>query len=494
MSKQKPEVVRSIRRVRRRKVAFGLNSLVGLLLLAVLLLMANYLSFRHYRRFDWSQAQYYQLSDKTHSLLNHLSEPVSVIVFFQPGQAVYEHVQNLLKEYQAVTDKIQVEWVDPDRDLARTEELAGKYEVDRANVVVFESQGRSKFVGADDIVEYDYQAVAYGQLPEEVAFRGEQAFSSAIQSVTEAEKPRIYFLQGHGEAEIQNYDEREGFSDIARLIRRDNVDVDLLTLGKDQAIPDDCDVLVIAGPQHRLSQPELELIEGYLDHSGRVLVLVDAFVETGLEPLLKKWGAGLASDLVVDATRTLSGGELFLTEYGNHPIVDGLDGITSILFMPRSVTPLTGAIQNADPADKPRVVSLGGSSTAGWAETDVSETPVSFDPAEDVPGPVSVAVAIEKGPVPGIDVRIRPTRMVVFGDTDFISNAGLQGGNEDLFMGALNWLLERDELLAIAPRPFKETQLVMDKGELDMLFWSTVLGLPGLVGLLGLVVWFRRRA
>jgi sterol desaturase/sphingolipid hydroxylase (fatty acid hydroxylase superfamily) len=95
--------------------------------------------------------------------------------------------------------------------------------------------------------------------------------------------------------------------------------------------------------------------------------------------------------------------------------------------------------------------------------------------------------------VPGIDVRIRPTRLVVFGDSDFIANGALAGGGMDLFMSALNWLLERDAAIGIAPRPFIEAKLLINKQQINRLFWMAVCGLPGIVALLGGLVWLRRR-
>ena len=160
-----------------------------------------------------------------------------MIVFFQPGHDVYEDVHNLLKEYEYASPLIRVEWVDPDRDLARTEELMRKYQVDQANVVVFDAGGRSKYVTARDIAEYDYSPVQFGQMPERIAFKGEQAFSSAIQSITESRRPVVYFLQGHGERDVDSFNRSAGYSSLAQEIKRDNVDVRKLTLGETQGIP-----------------------------------------------------------------------------------------------------------------------------------------------------------------------------------------------------------------------------------------------------------------
>lgn len=479
---------------RRRKVAVGLNAAAELLLAGLLVLMVNYLSFRHYYRTDWSRSGYYTLSEKTLSLLKSLTNTVDVVVFFQPKQEIYEDVDNLLKEYAYASKLIRVERVDPDRDLARTEELSRKYKVDQANVVVFDYGGRGRYVKASDIVEYDYSPMTIGERPQKVAFKGEQAFSSAIQSVTQARRPVVYFLEGHGERDIKNYSRSGGCSSIAQEIERDNIDVRKLVLGEQQAIPEDCDALVIAGPQKPVSEPELNLIRRYLEQKGRLLVLLDAMSQVGLEPILSDWGVRLADDVVIDATRTLTGRELFVTKYGVHPITAKLRNITSIFYLPRSVEPAAGPDEAGESADKPHVIPLAQSSEAGWAETDLAQDPMKYDPEADREGPVSVAVAVEKGPVPGIDVQIRPTRLVVFGDSDFVSNGAMTGGNADLFLSALNWLLEREELMGIAPKPVEQIRLVMNRFELSLLFWTVVCVLPGIMAAAGGLVWLRRRA
>lgn len=478
----------------KRKFAISVNTLVALGLAILLVLMVNYLSYRHNFRMDWSRSRYYSLSDKTLSLLSGLTNRIDAVVFFQPGHEAYEDIHNLLKEYEYATPQVRVEWVDPDRDIARTEELMRKYQVDQANVVVFDAGGRSKYVAARDIAEYDYTPVQFGQPPERVMFKGEQAFSSAIQSITETRRQIVYFLQGHGERDVDSFNRAAGYSSLAQEISRDNADVRKLTLGEAQAIPEDCDALVIAGPQKRISEQELGIIRNYLEQKGRLLVMLDAMTQTGLEPLMADWGVRLSDDVVVDATRTLSGRELFITKYEMHPITGKLAGETSILYLPRSVEPAVSAEEAGGSPDKPRVLPLAKCSEAGWAESDLAQNPMKFDAETDRPGPVSVAVAAERGPVPGIDVQIRPTRLVVFGDSDFVSNSALTGGNTDFFLSALNWLLERSELMAIAPKPIEQNRLTLTDIQLRMLHWILVVAMPLLVAAAGGLVWLRRRS
>ena len=456
--------------------------------------MLNYLSYRHNYRMDWSRSRYYSLSDKTLSLLSALTNRIDVIVFFQPGNNVYEDVHNLLQEYEYACPLMRVEWVDPDRDLARTKELMRKYEVDQANVVVFDTGGRSKYVTARDIAEYDYSPVQFGQMPERVAFKGEQAFSSAIQSITESRRPMVYFLQGHGERDIESFNRSAGFSSLAQEIKRDNIDVRKLILGEKQSIPEDCDALVIAGPDKRISEQELNLIRNYLEQKGRLLVMLDAMTQTGLEAMMADWGIRLADDVVVDATRTLSGRELFITKYEPHPITSKLKNETSILYLPRSVEPAVSAEEAGGAPDKPRVMPLAASSEAGWAESDLTQNPMKFDAGRGPAGAGFGRRGRGARSGPGIDVQIRPTRVVVFGDSDFVSNAALTGGNTDFFMSALNWLLEREELMAIAPKPVEQNRLDLTDIQLRTLHWMVVVVLPLLVAMAGALVWLRRRS
>jgi hypothetical protein len=479
---------------RGRKMAVGLNTAAALALAASLLLMVNYLSYRHYFRTDWSRSQYYRLSDKTITLLNTLTTRVDVVVFFQPHNELYEDVDNLLKEYEFASRNISVERVDPDRDVARTKELMRKYEFSGPNVAVFSSGGRSKYVSVGEIMEYDYTALMMNQPPEKTAFKGEQAFSSAILSVTQAKRPVVYFLKGHGERDIGSFSRTVGYSDIAREVKQDNIEVKELMLGEQRSIPQDGDALVIAGPDKRFSEAELAVLRGYLDQKGRLIVLLDAATHTGLEPLLADWGVRLADDVVVDATRTITGRELFVTKYGQHPITRRMEGLTSIFYLPRSVESMYASEEGGGPADRPHVTTLASCSESGWAETDLSESPMKYDPEADRPGPVSIAVAVEKGPIPGIDVQIRPTRLVVIGDSDFVSNAAMTGGNPDFFVSALNWVIEREELIGIAPKPVEQARLMMTKGQVGFFFWAVVVILPAFVAMFGGLVWLRRRS
>lgn len=483
----------------RLRFSARLNTVLALALALVLVGMVNYLSYRHYYRTDLTRSQFYSLSDKTIQLLRSLPEDVHVYVLFSPDHPLFDDIANLLKEYAYHTYHVRVEVVDPHRQLSRAEELSAQYDLVDASTVLFVCAGRTKTVSDRDLLQHLYDGETLGTTPRSSLFLGEAVFSSAIQAVAEEARPVVYVLRGHGERDPDNFDEYRGYSSIAEAMRRDNMDLRPFVFGELRAVPADADALLIAGPTRKLSQPEVDLVARYLEQNGRLMILLDHSQETGLEPLLEDWGLRAGGDLAVDGTRTLQGMRgLWVTSYEPHAITRALQGaddkMTTIYHLPRPIEPLDPAEAEDQGNDRLRVEPLVTTSDAGWAETDLEQQPMRFDPGVDRPGPIAIAAAVERGAEPGIDSELPPTRLVVFGDSDFASNGALTGGNPDLFLSAMNWLLEREELMAIDAKPIEMYRLVLSERQLWAIFWLAVAGLPGAVALLGLLVWVGRRA
>lgn len=475
---------------RRHRLWITLSTGAALLLALAVALMINYLSFRHYYREDWSRTQLYKLSSKTTGLLESLDKPIEVTVFFQPGNVLYEDIHNLLREYRFHSTRLNIQWVDPDRDISQTEELAVKYQVTDPNVVVFDCEGRSKYVRVDEIANID----ASSGIERITSFKGELAFSSAIQGVVQKTVPVVYFLTGHGERDISNFDRRIGFSSAAQLIERDNIDVKPLLLSTVKQIPADCGVLIVAGASQSMSKAEADMISIWLRRSGRLMVLTDAGQTSGLEKMLQEWGVLLHNDIVMDPDRTLTGREVFVSAYNRHPITAKLGTTAAIFHMPRAVEPDYTQPKTVS-ADRPQVTPLALSSKNSWSEAQSEQMPAKYDKGtDDLLGPVSLAVAVEKGDTTGLlDMKLRPSRLVVFGDSGFISNSGLTGGDTSLFMSSLNWLLDREQLMAISPKKVDDTRLKLTRDKIHILALSTVGIIPALAALFGTALWFRRR-
>ena len=479
-----------------KRMLSNLNATLALILAFVLVQLVNFIALRNPVRLDVSSRKYYELSDKTKHLLKSLDRPVDVYVIFSREHVLRGDIDRLLEEYRYLSRNVRVEKIDPSRDMARTEQLAKKYGLTEPNVVVFDMDGRSRTVHQADLA--NYRMVKGRKEPVLSAFKGEQVFSGAIRALEQGETPKIYFLAGHGERHLSDFNPLTGYSHVGEAIVRDNIDVEELMLTKDKGIPKDAACLVIAGPTKPMSADEVEMIGDYLDAGGRLLVMLDALMDTGAESLLRRWGVALRRDFVLDPLNTVKGSDVYVKTYYEHPITLHMGQVGARFYLPRSVEPVTPAeteTKKGEGEDRPMVTRLAVTSKRSWSEMQVSDANAKYDEGTgDRRGPVCLAVAVERGaPEKMLDMQIRPTRMVVFGDSDFVANDLLTGGNQDLFMSALSWLLERDTQMSIDPKPIEEVKISLSRRQLRRLFWVGVGGIPSLAILWGVLVWSRRR-
>jgi hypothetical protein len=229
-----------------------LNLVVTLFLLGLLFIFVNFLSHRHAGRLDLTKTKITALSDKTKQVLGQLREPLNVVVFYQPTHRLYQFVRDLLKEYERLSPRFRVEYVDPDQDIARARQLVQQFEIgpDRNNLVVFQSGTRHKYLSDTDLAEYDYTTATFGGQPSVKAFKGEDAFTSAILNVTQARQPLVWVTTGHGEKSVDDQ-EPSGLSELKRYLERDNMQVESVNLLERPEIPQEVNAIVIPGPTHR---------------------------------------------------------------------------------------------------------------------------------------------------------------------------------------------------------------------------------------------------
>lgn len=488
--------------LRRRRLVIGANVFVQIVAVLALAVMANWLVSRHYLRFDWTKAGYYQLAGKTKQMVANLKEPVDVVVFLPPTgnreyiEKVLDDIRNLLKELQFYgKDKLRIEYVDPQRDLARAQQLVAQYNLDSPDVVIFASGGRHKYVRLDEMVDLERDPTDTGE-GHVKAFKGEGLFLSALETVTEEAPPRVCFLTGHGEHDPEDFDQRTGYSEVARYIKRDNITVEKWNLLERQALPTNANAIVIAGPRKPFTQAELNALEQYLKNKGRLLIMLDPRTHSGLEPFLSRWGVQVDDDLAIRKAGVLLGTELLdvnavAVDYAPHPITAKLADTNMEFPYARSIRHRQQA--EGGTADQPRVTELVKAGTEYWGETDIDNEHATFDPATDIAGPLSLAVAVETSKPQGVDVDIGVTRMVVVGTSRFVDNSSLAGGNLDFFMNSLNWLLQREQLVAVSPKTPEEFRLDMSPSQQMAVYLLVIVGMPLAVAIIGIAVWLGRR-
>src|SRR5213596_1654084 len=332
----KKRLTRSARKIGRIRI--GLNVVVQIILVLFLVAMVNSFAFKHYARWDFSRDQKYALSDKTKRFLDTLNGKMRVTVFFAPNTPITADVQNLLTEYQyAGKGKIDVEHIDPERNLSRAKELFDKYKVvTDESLLVLDYDGRNKTVKASEMADIDQSGMAIGEGPRVAAFKGEQAITSAMIDLVEGKKKILGYVTGHKEPPLS-----EGTSSISVLItfiENENIKFQELNLLDLDAIPADVKAVMIVGPQYDFSDREMKLLRDFWDKQGRILLLLDPAAKTPkLDAFLSELGVKVNDDRLMVFLRT-GIQELALTRdvqahfLGGNPVTKRLADVRALFF------------------------------------------------------------------------------------------------------------------------------------------------------------------
>ncbi|MFZ1074390.1 MAG: GldG family protein [Verrucomicrobiia bacterium] len=482
----------------RHRWKIGFDAVVRTALVIAVVVMLNYLGAQFSHRFYLSPQTRIELSSRTVSVLHSLTNQVAVTLYYDRQDDFYPDIVALLDEYRSVNPKVSVRTVDYVRDAGEAEKVKEQYKLDSAtdkNLVIFDCDGRIKIANGDALTQFKLEEIppknsAQRQLEFErkpVAFRGEEMFTGMLLALENSHPLKAYFLQGHGEPSLSD-DGNFGFLKFASTLAQNYIAVTNLELLGDSTIPMDCNLLVIAAPTTPLSGLELQKVDQYLTQGGRLLALFNyASIRqpTGLEPILQRWGVNVAYDYVKDPDSTITGQDVIVRKFGQHPVVSALGQLSLQMILPR---PIVRVDMQNPPASAPQVDELAFSSPGSTLAGDTAEPPHSYP----------LMAAVEQKSVAGVVNPRGNTRIIVTGDSIFLGNHYIEGGesgaNRDFLSAAVNWLLDRPSLLqGIGPRPVMEFRLLMTQDQRREVRWLLLGALPGAVLLFGGLVWLVRR-
>jgi hypothetical protein len=318
-----------------------------------------------------------------------------------------------------------------------------------------------------------------------VGFKGEMAFTAMLLAVSNPKPLKAYFLQGHGEADPTDEKEQTGFAKFASMVQQNYIQPQLLSLAGTNSVPQDCNLLIIAGPTTAMTNEELAKISQYLTDGGRLFVLFNAYSlnrPIGLEKVLATWGVSVGNYFIKDPKNTSGGADVYVKNFSKHPAVNSLIGSQLQLVYPRAI----GAIDaNLQVADAPKVEEIAFSGPQSVEMNNPVAKPHSFP----------LMVAVEKGNVKGVVTERGMTRLLVVGDSLFLDNQIIESpAHRDFASYAVNWLLDRTILLqGPGPRPVTDYRVIMTTSQMTTVQWILLGAMPGAVLLFGGLVWLRRR-
>ena len=499
------------------RVRIGLNVLVQVALILFLAVMVNYLGFEHYRRWDLSRDKKYELSDKSKRFLDSINGKMRVTVFFGGNNPIAQDVQNLLTEYQyAAKGKFDVENIDPERNLSRAKEVFEKYKVvSDESLIVLDYEGRNKTVKASEMAEVDQGNPMFGEQPKIAAFKGEQAITSAMIDLVEGKKNAIGYVLGHKEPPITTappsmrgpmspeLGARSPISVLKTFIENENVKLAELNLFDVPAIPEEMKTIMIVGPQYDFSDREMQLLRAFWEKDGRILLLLDPSAKTPkLEAFLSELGVKVNDDRLMAMIKTgiqevARVRDVIGRFLPDSPITKRLASVQAPFFGGTSSLALAPFDQNK-PANL-RTQPLAQAEKGYWGEADydsTDDTLLQFTAGRDHDAPLFFAASVEKGGSGDDRVQTNSSRMVVVANSTFVQDNALTQDQQglDFISGSVNWLLNREQLIGIAPKVPNILTFSLDDNALRNLRWLILVLLPLIPALIGTAVWWQRRA
>ncbi len=486
-------------RRRRSEIALYTLGIVGIMI------AIGYLSVRYPLRFDFTQAGLHSLSEDSIAVLERLEQPVHVVFFHNH---LMEKTVNLYRLIATQTEMVSVEFQDPTLNPARARML---------NV---------RFPGTAVMTNNDRRVDVNGDLEADII--------NGILRVSQGATQHACFLDGHGEADPfskESHDhleaaaahshgtgvqyvlhETHGLAKARKGLEELNYTTEKISLlqgGADQL--ENCSVLIVAGPRSPILPGEVETIRAYLVGGGNALFMLEPFVETGLGPVMRDYGVNLESAMVIDPSHHFAAdpSSPAVTDYNYHQVTRDLP----LTFFP-GVGPLSPAARVAGTSVTPVI----NSSPNSFGET--SRNRAERDEATDLPGPLTLMVAINKRPPnegehdllatlerdapSATDADTMPddaprdatdtSRVVIIGDSDFATNSFFHIlGNGNLFLNAVNYLAAQENLIGIEPHTRELPEINFTNRQMKATFFIAVFFFPLLLGLIGTAVWWRQR-
>ena len=426
-------------------------------------------------RYDISSTKLYSITSNTKVVVNALKQDVTIYWIVQSGEED-DVIENLLSKYESLSDHITIVKKNPDVYPTFTQQYTD--ETVPNNSLIVESGDRSRYISYDDIYVQEADVYSYSY---NTSFDGEGAITSAIDYVVNAEQPKLYLLEGHGESELP--------STFQDQIEKDNIEIESLSLLTVDAIPGDAACILIYAPSSDISEEEKDMLADYASDGGKLLVMAGTTENgllTNLYSLLSDYGVEADDGIVIEGDREHYA---FQTPYALLPDLNS-DSITDSLLEAgyTPILPIATGLTIQSSTGNGTVTALLTTSDSAFSKADGYNLTTYEKEEQDTDGPFALAVSIA---TQGDGHIVWFTSSVFLED---MYNAYSSGANVDLAMNALSSLIGESEAMAIRSKSLNYNYLTISES-VSSLLKTVLIGVFPLcyLGIGIAVIWKRRR-
>lgn len=397
-------------------------------------------------KFDITSQNLYSITSSTKVVVNALEKDVTIYWVVQSDKED-DIIENLLGRYESLSSHISVVKKNPDVFPTFTAQYTSESVPN--NSLIVECGDKYRYISYNDIYLTDVDMSTYSYV---YTFDGEGAITSAIDYVTADTLPKIYALEGHGEADLPTAFQTQ--------IEKENMQLESFSLLTSDTIPEDADVLMIYAPSTDISAEEAKLLRDYLTSGGKLLVMAGPTENgtlTNLYDVLADYGVTAAEGIVVEGDR---GHYAFQQPYILLPDMEESD-ITNPLISSKyyAIFPLAQGLTVSDSRAAALLTTSGSaySKAAGFTLT-------TYDKEDgDTDGPFALAVTAES---------TNGGQLVWFASSTFLDelyNAYSSGANLNLAMNALSTLVGQRDAVSIRSKSLSYNYLTISQSNATIL-------------------------
>ena len=461
-----------------KKLGMGIYSATTICIGIIGVILCNYLLTRlpsDYLEIDVTTNKMYTLTDESRQLLADLDEKITIYVLVNE---TYQDtvLAKTLSDYKENSEMIEVVYVDP----AENPQFYSNYSDTEltSNSIIVSSGKRNKIIDYSAVYATEYDYTNYTTYT--TGYDGEGQLAGAVSYVTNADMPKIYIVEGHGEITFEN--------SYYNAIEKGNIDYEVINLLNYETVPEDAECVIIHGPSADLSKEDADKMLSYMQQGGHVL-LVTAYTDqdmSNFNRLLNFYGVEVINGLVLEG----DGGYYYqspfylLPEIAYHQITNSAYNSDNYVFVPYAQG-LT-ATEQADTT----ITELLYTSDTAYIRTDFQDIADVSKQESDVEGPFSLGLKAEKNVGDTVSQGIIYSSEYLFSES---ADAMVAGTNLQLFSDTISAYVGEYETAIVPVKSYHITYLTLNQKQIMVSALLVSIMIPLAVLVIGIIVVIRRR-
>ncbi|HOK42727.1 MAG TPA: GldG family protein [Thermoclostridium caenicola] len=467
---------------RKRSFKYGSYSVVMTVVVIAVIVMVNVIlgfsGISKRLRFDITRNKMFSISQQSIDMVKSLDRDVEIFILSSESSYSNIMVKEVVNQYVVHGNGrvIGPRYVDLDKDPTFISKNFDPDQVKGINTgdIVVRSGKNMRVLNNQDFMEVSYDYYGGAQV---TGLKVEQAFTSAIRSVTAEKTATVYFVSGHGEYKSDE------LSQLKTTLTLNNYNIETLTLTS--PVPGEVDVLFFPSPTSDLLGSELENLLAFLERGGDAVFLFD--VQSTIQQLpnfndaFSRYSLQLNYDLVNEFSQANYLKEnwmirpmVYMTDVTKHLNPDQL-----FIYLPmsRSIGLLSENKQNLEISPL-------------FGTTDNS-TSVDLNTGAQRFGPFLLGALSELEIGLNNHSRIALVGNCTFITDDYISELGDNGSR--YIVSILNWMQERTDEVLVPAKSLERPPLNMTQQSRVLVFFLLTAVIPLVIIGTGLFVWIRRK-